>query len=586
MGADVLHPEWGAGALAVAAGAAIAVTAAALRARRRLAQLMGGRVPPRSLASELALCVALGAIAFALVGPLWARRDVAVTGSGTDLVLLFDASRSMDARDNPPSRLARARRGALGVLERLGPGHRVALAAYADRGVLLTPLTPDSEALATFVPAIDTDLVRPAGSNLADGLRAALEAFEPGSARPRVVVVWSDGEVRPALGADDLRRLELAGVRGLAVGLGAPHGTTIPDGGVPLRDGRGEIVVSRRVTGSLEKLAAASGGRLWLADDWGDLDVDTLVAEIERDSRAAAGGAATRRVRAPLVMPFAALAFALLALECAAPALRVRSRRPRAISAARRPRSGLARRPAAATAAVLVFLGLGSTATEDPFARIDRLEAAAATRPLRPAELIELGVARFEAGRTEEARHALRSAAHGALAEGRTDHAALAYHDLGVLAYERGDLPAARDHFLEAVALAPGQLRSRFNLEWTLRAMTSSEEPPAPSPSGNPTDEPEVPPDRAEPDEAPPPEIASQPAPRPTPPEPGEPAAPESAPGEADGGAAPAPDRAPLDAAQARRWLDRLEDDPRRALRSAARADAPRSGGRSRGPAW
>ncbi|MGH0037322.1 MAG: VWA domain-containing protein [Myxococcota bacterium] len=599
--ADFVHPEWlvwGAIGVALAWGA---VGWAALVGRRRLVRLLGTSVArhPRGPVLEAGLCLALAAIAFALAGPLWSRREVRVTSSGTDVVLLFDVSRSMDAGDNPPSRLERARRTALEVLDRVSPGDRVALAAFADRGVLLTPLTPDTRALSALVAAIDSDLIRPAGSDLADGLRAALTAYEQGSDRPRVLLVFSDGEVRPALEARDVGPLELAGVRALAVGLGSPHGTTVPDGGVPLRDSRGEIVVSRRIVGSLDSLAAGSGGRLWLTDAWGELDLDALLAEVGRDRGRVTDAAdlpVVRSVRAPAVLPLAALAFALLVLELALPAaglVDTGERRARARPGA--PAGSRWARPAVASALVAgaALLGLGAGERMDPVARIDALEAAALRRPLGAAELIQLGVARYEAGRSREARHALRAAALTALDEGRADRAAIAYHDLGVLALDGDDLETARDHFLEAVALAPGLTRARFNLEWTLRAMDDEDEPPpsAPaSPDDTPaskredrTDDPDDP--RAdEPSEG----VASR---RPPPPAASDLSDPRREPSPASAGAAAGrgdgrADSPPLDAEGAERWLSRVGDDTARALRSAAELPPGERRGRGGGPAW
>ena len=80
------------------------------------------------------------------------------------------------------------------LLARLEYADRAALVAFSARGVLLTPLTPDRAALLELLSALDTEMLRPASSNLGSGVRAALEAFESGAERPRVVFVLSDGE--------------------------------------------------------------------------------------------------------------------------------------------------------------------------------------------------------------------------------------------------------------------------------------------------------------------------------------------------------------------------------------------------------
>jgi len=120
-------------------------------------------------------------------------------------------------------------------------------------------LTPDRGALLELLGGLDTRLIEPADSDLADGVRAALAAFEAGGQRPRVVFVASDGESprrRRDLGAAAAARHE---VRVITAALGSEAGSQIPDGGRPLRDRGGAVVVSRRDSGRLSRLSAETG---------------------------------------------------------------------------------------------------------------------------------------------------------------------------------------------------------------------------------------------------------------------------------------------------------------------------------------
>jgi tetratricopeptide (TPR) repeat protein len=164
--------------------------------------------------------------------------------------------------------------------------------------------------------------------------------------------------------------------------------------------------------------------------------------------------------------------------------------------------------------------------------------------------LQQAGLARLEQG---DAEGAARELAAAALATRDPALAALAYYHLGVALLAAGELESARAAFFDALALAPDDARARFNAEWTLAAL-KRRPPPAP-PAETP-----MPPRRS-------PGAATQ-------------APPGSAPGEPrERAAGPA-----LDAGERRRLLDRVPDDPQRALRLAARAgaDAPRASG----PQW
>jgi tetratricopeptide (TPR) repeat protein len=196
------------------------------------------------------------------------------------------------------------------------------------------------------------------------------------------------------------------------------------------------------------------------------------------------------------------------------------------------------------------------------------------------ADLLREGVARAERGDLEEAEHAF----FGALAKARDPAlAADAYHDLGVAALARRDFEAARSAFFDSLALRPGDRRTQYNLEWTLIALESAAAPqPSPSKRGE--------------------EEGSDPAPsepdrRPSEPKPGEPSAELQRPDEEQPESAARPDpgardgnerrRSPveLDPEAAERWLQAVEEDPRRALRASARTEADR-GRRKDGPRW
>jgi Ca-activated chloride channel family protein len=539
-----MHPEllpWLAAAVAVAA---LGTGASWLFARVRARRLLGSprAVGGARLAADLALVAALAALGAAALGPHLGTRLVRVAGSGVDLVLLVDTSRSMDAADVPPSRLVRARELARAVLERLGDDDRAALAAFADRGVLLAPLTPDKDALAELADALDSELIRPSGSALGAGVAAAVSAFEAASERPRAVLVLSDGEDPDGSGDLGTAAAQRERARVVTVALGSEEGAPLEG----LADRESRPVLSRRHAARLAALAGATGGAAFTADRWGDVDVAALLGALRRDAALASGGTVERRVPASRTAPLAALAFALLALEWVGG--------PRAlVRALRRPRA------AAVAAALAALLGPAALAAgEDAIAW---LEARLRERPGDAALLVTLGVARAESGRDEESARALRAAAVGA-ADPRD--AALAYYDLGVLELRRERFSEARDAFLDALALAPEDEQARFNLEWALRALErqppeqrqqsherGEQQQPEPDPGSEDARAPAPPPQGPLPTPAPRPEAAQRFAPE------------------------LSPDRV-------EKWLDAVEDDPSRGLRDSAREGRPRRSERAR----
>jgi Ca-activated chloride channel family protein len=534
------HAEWAAPLFAAWALLALAAALAWGRARRALRRL-GARALPAGGARDAALAAALLAIAVALLGPQLGTRTVAVPADGIDLVVALDVSRSMDAADAAPSRLARAREAARGVLLGLAPGDRAALAVYAGHGALLTPLTHDTAALVELLPALDTEWMTDRGSRAWTGIEAALPAFEAESERPRVLLALGDGE-RAHLAPDDLfDALARSRVRVVAGAIGSEEGAALMGPAGPLLDWNGDTVVTRRETRGFERFAAATGGEVLVADAWGTLDPAALLAAARRGLRPGPGGTVLRELPATHTALPAALAFALLLAEC--------------VAGARLPRR------AAVGAAALFALGASG-------ASLAELEARVASEPENARALIALGVARAEAGDAEEAVHAFSAAVVRAR---DPELVALASYDLGVALLELGDFAGARDAFFDALAQAPGDRQAKFDLEWALRAL-SKQAPPPPAEAQPPPDEPRderEPADEPRPGE-PQPDATAEPPPPPTPAEP-----------QRGGEGASATPRPPLSPEEVARWLDAVKDVPPAAARRALTSGGPRSG-----PQW
>lgn len=544
--------------LALALGA---LAAGRHRARRRARRLLG---PTSARAgsgrADALLALACAALALALLGPRLGLRTERVPATGVDLVLLFDVSQSMRARDVPPSRLARARALAADVLLRLDPGDRAALAAFAGEAVLLTPLTPDRDALRELLPALDETLIAAGGSRLDRGVREAIRAFRPESARPRVLLVLSDGEDperREALGLEAIAPL---GARVIAAGFGSAAGAPVPVHGSPLLDASGHPVSSTADFGRLAALADPTGGALFRTDRFGTLDTAALVAAVRRDADTGTDGLVERRVPRSVVAWLAALALATLLAEIAV------ARRGASGGAPLAPATPRLRQRAQGIALGLgALLALGADPGEAPS---EDLEARIREAPGDAYALLRLGVARAHEGALDEAERAFFAAAVRA----REDRlAGDALFDLGVAAIGRGDLEAARDAFFDAIALAPGDRAAQWNLEWTLRAL--AERPPAergerdadPSQRQRPEDDPG---DRG----APQPESQSDRERSREEPQPDPAASRPVREGE--------PTRVnpvSLDPEAAKRWLESVADDPGRALQAAARGGKRRT---------
>jgi Ca-activated chloride channel family protein len=216
-------------------------------------------------ALRLGLAAALAGVAIA--GPRWGQEKTLVRSSGVDLVLAVDASLSMLAQDEKPSRLERVKQE-IRRLRAISPGDRVGLLAFAGRSYVLTPITVDGGALDLFLDNLDPSVVGQAGTSLASTITQGTSLLAlTKSGADRALVVMSDGEgFEPQ---DELiaaaKKAAENDVSLVTVGFGTTQGTTIPikdaNGGVvPKRDENGQVVVTRYHPDLLQTAAQAANG--------------------------------------------------------------------------------------------------------------------------------------------------------------------------------------------------------------------------------------------------------------------------------------------------------------------------------------
>jgi Ca-activated chloride channel homolog len=243
----------------------------------------GGRArwPRWLLATGLILAV------LALAGPAWRKLPQPVFRKQSALVIALDLSRSMDANDLQPSRLALARLKLLDLLQRREEG-QTALIVYAAQPFVVSPLTTDAATIAALVESLATELMPAQGSRADRALALAADLLEQAGISAGDILLITDGVTdRDAQAAAVLHD---HGVRVSVLGVGTAQGAPIPlaQGGL-YTDPKGDIVVARLEEAPLHALAVRGGGHYSaLRVDDADLDTvlpgggETLAAHSER----------------------------------------------------------------------------------------------------------------------------------------------------------------------------------------------------------------------------------------------------------------------------------------------------------------
>ena len=254
---------------------------------------------------------AVACLALALAGPEWGRTTRETRQESLDLVVALDVSESMQAEDVAPSRLERAKLAIRRIVDER-PGDRVGLVVFAGEAFLQCPLTTDRNAFRLFLNASEPSLVPLQGTDLAAALgvaQMALEETETAEARPRAVVVVSDGETHEGGESGAAEALRESGAAVLAIGVGTDEGGPIPDGrrtrfGPEYKtDAAGERIVTRYEPAALR--AVAGRGDVFRLDARGGV-ADDVVRELDRLDRVVMGAgeveAEAQRYQWPLAL--------------------------------------------------------------------------------------------------------------------------------------------------------------------------------------------------------------------------------------------------------------------------------------------
>ncbi len=477
------HPYWFFGLLLLPALIALQ---AWVESRRRdlLHKLVAARLQPRLAANASEgkrwlrfslLLVGLALIFTTLAQPRWGEIVTVEHVHGRDIILVVDTSRSMLATDLAPNRLARVKFAAEDLIGAL-PGDRVGLVAFAGTSFLQAPLTSDTSAVLASLHELDTNIIPRGGTNIADAIHTAADAFGKGESEDRAIVLFTDGE---ELDADSVAAAkELKGIRIYTVGAGSREGSIVPlptssDGSPYLRDPEGDIVKTHLDEDRLRAIAEATGG-FYTHLMSGPAEMKQIASSImqlsSHDSESQTSRRPIERFRWPL---FAALFFLVSTLF-------IGERRRTA------PAGGLL------AALSLLFLpapvkasnpGLDRYAKGDYKGALDQFEQQQKERPGTDAIQYDVGTAAFKAGELDKALDAFSEAIRSRDPSLRLK----AEYNLGNTLFERGmaqkerppkiqDWKNSLQHYEEALRVDPKHANAVYNRDVVLKLLEEAEQ--------------------------------------------------------------------------------------------------------------
>ncbi len=210
----------------------------------------------------------------ALAGPAWKKIPQPIHQAQDALVVVLDLSLSMQVEDLKPSRLVKARRKLLDILDSREDG-LAALLVYSGDAHVVSPLTDDTETIKAMVPALSPLIMPAMGSNPVAAIDLALQLLRDGGISEGRILLMSDGIEFDQIDAIETRIN--ASPHELAVlAVGTADGGPIPLPQQGFLKQRGEIVIARAGIPQLQSLAKLSGGR-FASLQLTDADIDYLL---------------------------------------------------------------------------------------------------------------------------------------------------------------------------------------------------------------------------------------------------------------------------------------------------------------------
>ncbi|MEA2061256.1 MAG: VWA domain-containing protein [Thermodesulfobacteriota bacterium] len=241
----------------------------------RSQSIMPESSPGRQRLKSALILMAAVLLVFTLAGPLAGFKWETIEQKGVDLVICLDCSRSMLAADIKPTRLERAKREIMDLLNMM-TSDRAGLVAFAGQALVQCPLTLDYRAFHIFLNALDPDFFPVGGTNISAAIETAVNAFDKQVDSDKAVILITDGENTSGEPVKIAQQAAEQGIKVFCVGVGSSDGAPVPDkdGGFKT-DSSGTIILSKADDKGLRRIAAAGSG-IYVKSVAGDMDLDLI----------------------------------------------------------------------------------------------------------------------------------------------------------------------------------------------------------------------------------------------------------------------------------------------------------------------
>ena len=195
----------------------------------------------------------------ALAGPTWSLYAQPVYQKNIARVIVLDLSQSMNNNDLAPSRLSRAKYKILDLLHQTKEG-QTGMIVFSKRAFVVSPLTNDSNTIASLVSSLDSNIMPVQGSDIRQALLKAENLLkQAGSINGEIILVTDSSPSTSAI--EYAHKLAKEGYQLSVLAIASNHpAPLVDDKGNFQTDKNGNAILATLDSRGLKNLAHAGNG--------------------------------------------------------------------------------------------------------------------------------------------------------------------------------------------------------------------------------------------------------------------------------------------------------------------------------------
>lgn len=215
----------------------------------------------------------------ALSRPVILDEKKEVSQKSFNFIIALDISKSMDANDIFPTRLAFAKKAIYEIMDKVSEAN-IALIAYANDAFLVSPFSNDFKSIKFLLSNLDSNSLSSKGTQILSALKATNRIFKSSKDNKKVILLVSDGA-----DGKDLKKIkeyiQKNSITLHVLSIGTKKGTTLKNfDGSLIKDKNENIVISKRDDSLIKVLNTGA----YLSSS-GELDkLDWLVEQIKKSA--------------------------------------------------------------------------------------------------------------------------------------------------------------------------------------------------------------------------------------------------------------------------------------------------------------